>query len=255
MIAKYVDYRTLALIFCGTTIPFVILMFLVPESPVYLVSRRKMKSAQAQLRRLRGTQWDILKETQEISKSVLGKNPEESEKKTSIIHEFFKPDTIKPLIIAILLMFFFQCSGINLIMIFAPQIFADVTNIDKFLASIMFGGALFTSNVLTLIIAGKCPRRIMLIISSLGCAVTLAVMGLSYQITDWEKQCNETTFNNNTLNLTQSEVTALCSYNVTWLPVVTSMIFIFVFNLGYGSLVWITAVEILPANIRTLTNG
>merc|ERR1719228_2973695 len=98
----------------------------------------------------------------------------------------------------------------------------------------------------------------MLLISSLGCSVTLAVMGHSYQLKDWEEQC---------LNLTSSQDTAAkssqietklekdCLYNLNWLPILDSMIFIFVFNLGYGSLVWMTVVEILPAHIRNFTNG
>merc|ERR1719474_1023499 len=36
---------------------------------------------------------------------------------------------------------------------------------------------------------------------------------------------------------------------------VTLTVVLFVFNLGYGSLVWMTVVEILPAHIRNLTNG
>ena len=32
-------------------------------------------------------------------------------------------------------------------------------------------------------------------------------------------------------------------------------VYIFMFNIGYGSLVWMTATEILPAKIRSSTNG
>ena len=56
-------------------------------------------------------------------------------------------------------------------------------------------------------------------------------------------------------DLDTSLTPALCSYNVDWLPVLNSMVFIFVFNIGYGSIIWITVVEILPASIRTFTNG
>ena len=32
------------------------------------------------------------------------------------------------------------------------------------------------------------------------------------------------------------------------------MVYIFVFNLGYGAMVWITVIEILPAHVREFCN-
>ena len=137
---------------------------------------------------------------------------------------------------------------------YAPVVFGQVTDIDQFTANIYLGAALFASNSLTLVVASRCPRRIMLLVSSLGCAVTLAVMGVSYQLKDEEEKCqNSSVLVSPDMNTT--EISRLCSYNLDWLPVLNSMIFIFVFNLGYGSMVWMTVVEILPAQIRNLTNG
>ena len=58
-----------------------------------------------------------------------------------------------------------------------------------------------------------------------------------------------TSITNDTIIATQ------CSYNIDWLPVLDSMIFIFAFNLGFGSMIWTTVVEILPPTIRSWTNG
>jgi hypothetical protein len=41
---------------------------------------------------------------------------------------------------------------------------------------------------------------------------------------------------------------------VGWLPLLDLMVYIFVFSLGYGSMVWITVIEILPAHVRELCN-
>jgi len=56
-------------------------------------------------------------------------------------------------------------------------------------------------------------------------------------------------------NLTSEEVNVSCSYNMDWLPIIDSMLFLFLFNLGYGSMIWITVVEILPPSLKTYTNG
>ena len=123
-----------------------------------------------------------------------------------------------------------------------------------FTANIFLGCALFVSNVLTLVVASRCPRRIMLLVSSLGCALTLAVMGVSFELKEIEEECRNSS-SVKTPHLNTTEIYQDCSYSLDWLPVLNSMIFIFVFNLGYGSMVWMTVVEILPAHIRNLTNG
>jgi len=254
VLAKFLQWQDLAIVFATLNIPFVILIILMPESPVYLVSKDKMEEAHRVLRRLRGEKWNVTQEITEI-KRITEKTGNSSSR--AAITDFFLPHIIKPVVIAFTLMFFFQTSGINLVLTFAPQIFADVTNIDKFLANIFLGCALFASNTLTLLVAGKWPRRMMLLVSSLGCSVTLAVMGLSYQIKDWEAQCSNLTTSQNTpaSDSSQTPIEKDCLYNLNWLPILDSMIFIFVFNLGYGSLVWMTVVEILPAHIRNFTNG
>ena len=257
VLGKYLDYRMMSLVFTCINIPFIIMMLLIPESPTFLVSKNRMEEAEKELRRLRGGGWDVVKESLEIKKQLQGDTDNKSKEKSSLFRtELFQPHVIKPLVVSICLMFFFQMSGINLIMMYAPRIFMEVTNIDAFTANIMMGAALFVSNVVTLIIAGKCPRRIMLLISSLGCALTLAVMGVSYEITDLETECrNKTDILEQIINDADDDLVDLCSFNVDWLPVLNSMFFIFVFSLGYGSMIWMTVVEILPPSIRGWTNG
>merc|ERR1719347_1300488 len=46
-----------------------------------------------------------------------------------------------------------------------------------------------------------------------------------------------------------------CSYGLGYLSIVDSMFYIFLFNLGYGTLVWMTVVEIIPPQIRSISNG
>ncbi len=40
-----------------------------------------------------------------------------------------------------------------------------------------------------------------------------------------------------------------------WLPVALLMNYIFFFNLGYGSMIWITVAEILPIHVRSVANS
>ena len=38
--------------------------------------------------------------------------------------------------------------------------------------------------------------------------------------------------------------------DIGWLPLALLMTYIFFFNLGYGSMIWITVAEILPIHVR-----
>ena len=40
-----------------------------------------------------------------------------------------------------------------------------------------------------------------------------------------------------------------------WLPLLILMVYIFFFNLGYGAMIWITVVEILPLHVRSVATS
>jgi len=262
LLAFCLPWQTLAAIFAGCNVPFLCMCLLMPESPSYLVSKGKVEQAHSVLRRLRGPSWNVTQEVAEITRSLQTScNP--NAKKVSF-RDWLDPTCVRPLLIAFALMFFFQMSGINLMLMFAITIFGQVGQLDAFLSQILVGSALFASNTLTLLIAGKLPRRVMLLTCSLGLSVTLAVMGLCYQIDDWEKSCKneiqdlsdcQRRSDLNVTDCSEENLTESCSYGLGLLPIITAMVYIFMFNIGYGSLVWMTATEILPAKIRSSTNG
>jgi len=253
VLGKFLDWKQLTVMFSVLNIPFVILILLIPESPAYLVSKDKLEEAHKVLRKLRGPSWNVTKEVNDIQKIYIGSGGKSGFPPLNV---WIQPTVIKPLVIAFSLMCFFQMTGINLILQYAIQIFQEVSSIDAFEANIMLGSALFASNTITLFLAGRFPRRIMLLASSLGVSVTLAIMGFCFQVNGWEKDCvNQMKNESQALNMTDIEMTDECSYNLGWLSVVDAMVYMFVFNFGYGSLVWMTVVEILPASIRSFTNG
>jgi len=262
LLAFCLPWQTLAAIFAGCNLPFLFMCLAMPESPSYLVSKGKVEQAHSVLRRLRGPRWNVSQEVEEIKRSLQSTNTPSTKKVT--LRDWLHPTCIRPLIIAFTLMFFFQMSGINLMLMFAITIFGQVGQLDAFLSQILVGSALFASNTLTLIIAGKLPRRVMLLTCSLGLSITLAIMGLCYQIDDWEKSCrlevhSSTDCNGsdglNVTDCSEDDLAESCSYGLGLLPIITAMVYIFMFNIGYGSLVWMTATEILPAKIRSSTNG
>ena len=54
---------------------------------------------------------------------------------------------------------------------------------------------------------------------------------------------------------TVTECTWTHTANIGWLPLALLMTYIFFFNLGYGSMIWITVAEILPIHVRCVTTN
>jgi hypothetical protein len=138
-------------------------------------------------------------------------------------------------------------------------------------ATILVGIALLISNIITLLVANRMPRRLMLILSSLGISLALIGMGAYFYLKSLDRlACGHDRSSLNT-NATASALSTdatedekenhddKCPHyyteNIGWLPLVILMIYIFFFNLGYGAMIWITVVEILPLNVRSVATS
>jgi len=284
ILSYFLPWRPLSVLFSILCIPLLASLLWMPESPVFLLSRERVDEAHRVLRKLRGPNWNVSKEVKDIQKCAEGSG---TEARNFMLGDLLNPTIFKPLIIAFSLMFFFQMSGIGLMITYAINIFKEVTSVDNFLATIFLGTALFISNIVTMAVAGKFPRRFMMLASSFGVALTLAILGFCFQVREWEKHCF--TDINVCVDLTQGEnstvseihasqcelvqgtveysnlifndsnkeliLKSYCSYNLGFLAIIDSMLYIFLFNLGYGTLVWMTVIEIIPPQIRSVSNG
>ena len=96
----------------------------------------------------------------------------------------------------------------------------------------------------------------MLLASSFGVSLTLSVMGVCYYlvppIANTTNTTNETMVNESALE--EGRISEGSVEYPGWLPLLNLMAYIFFFNIGYGSMVWITVAEILPAHTRSITN-
>ncbi len=100
-------------------------MFIMPESPYYLVTKGKEKEARKALQWLRGKQYNIEEEYREIVET----HQRQQDIGTISLKEFCTQGVyIKPGLIMIALMFFQQYSGINAVFFYLTDIFikADV---------------------------------------------------------------------------------------------------------------------------------
>ncbi|TRY78837.1 hypothetical protein TCAL_06755 [Tigriopus californicus] len=285
------NWQLLTLVLTCLNIPFLLMLLFLPETPVYLIATEQIERAHSVLRTLRGRRWDITKELTDIK---IASEAHDQKKDHIGLRDFSAPSVLKPFLMALVLMFFFQFTGINLILQYTVDIFQSAeSSINEFMATIFVGIALLISNIITLLVAGKMPRRLMLLFSSLGISVMLISMGVFFYLKTLEhSSCYDNLKSQySVMNMSADTLTdvipvpekflnsestpastedeslpasvikgnkdcpSIYTAHLGWLPLVILMLYIFFFNLGYGSMIWITVAEILPQHVRSVTNS
>ncbi|XP_076246155.1 trehalose transporter 1 isoform X2 [Calliopsis andreniformis] len=222
----YLDWRNLALLGASLPIPFMILMFTIPETPRWYISKGKTKRARKSLQWLRGKNTDITEELTAVEKLHV-----ESERNVSqgALMELFKRNHLKPLLISLGLMFFQQLSGINAVIFYTVQIFQDAgSSIDKNISTIIVGIVNFISTFVAAAVIDKLGRKMLLYISGVSMCITLFTFGTFFYVKE-----------------TGADVS-----DFGWIPLVSLIVYVIGFSLGFGPIPWLMMGEILPVKIR-----
>jgi len=137
--------------------------------------------------------------------------------------KLFSRKFIKPLMLAFLISFFNQLSGINAFLYYAPRIFeaAGLKSDSAFLSSIGIGLVNLIFTILGMYLIDKTGRKTLLKIGSVGYIISLSMVGLSFLL-NWEG--------------------------------VLIPLFLFVFiashAIGQGTVIWVFIAEIFPNHLR-----
>ncbi|XP_031775327.1 facilitated trehalose transporter Tret1 isoform X2 [Apis florea] len=221
----YLAWRNLALLGACIPILFLILMFLIPETPRWYISKGKIKEARKSLQWLRGKTADISEELDSIQKMHI-----ESERIATegAFIELFRKNHIKPVFISLGLMFFQQFSGINAVIFYTVQIFKDAgSTIDENLSTIIVGLVNFISTFVAAMIIDRLGRKMLLYISSILMCITLFTFGTFFYVKEL------------------MDVTAF-----GWVPLMSLIVYVIGFSFGFGPIPWLMMGEILPVKIR-----
>ena len=184
----------------------------VPKSPRWLVTvKNDIKGAKEVL--IKMGEKDPEKELQKII---------ESEKQNVSKEPFFRKYR-KPLILAFLIAFFNQLSGINFVLYYAPEIFnmAGLGSEESLFNSISIGGINLVFTFVGLYFIDKVGRRQLLLIGSVGYIISLSMIAISFY-----------------------------ADMGTTVLVVSIMAFIASHAVGQGTVVWVFIAEIFPNHVR-----
>jgi sugar porter (SP) family MFS transporter len=167
--------------FAAGAIPALILligMFFLPESHRWLVLSNQADKAKAVLNRINRNS-NINSEVRHIEHTIQEEGP------AAKWRDLFSP-TIRPaLIVAMVLFILQQISGINVVIYYAPSIFASVglgSESTQILATVGVGLVNMLTTVLAMWLVEKIGRRKLLYIGFAGTAITLVVISMSTQL-------------------------------------------------------------------------
>ena len=211
------DWRWMLGIVAIPALVFIILMFLVPESPRWLMVHRK--------------QYDKAREILAVSDpngvdeaiASIQKEVEEEKKKVSLV-TFFSGRFNVQILLAFLIAFFNQMSGINAIIYFAPRVF-EMAGIGKDAAFLQSAGVGLVNLIFTMLglyLIDRLGRKKLMLIGSMGYIISLAVVAAAFYL----------------------KMKGI---------VVPVFVFLFIAShaIGQGAVIWVFISEIFPNQVRS----
>lgn len=190
---------------------YFLLLFIVPESPRFLIKKNQTEKALAVLQKI---------ETGNIANTVEVIRNSMTESRDNL----FSGKYGKPIAIAFLVAMFNQFSGINAILYYAPRIFelTGLSSADSLLQPVVIGitNGIFT--MLGLIIIDKVGRKKLLITGSVGMAICLGLTAKAFYNQDFQ------------------------GYSL--LILLTGYIMFFAFSTG--AVIWVLISEVFPTAVR-----
>lgn len=217
LLSDFVSWWWMVVI-CGASviIPSVILLYILPSDPVWLLRRGKLAEA-----RLSADYFDL-----DMQEDAIHFSPQNSDKSFFVkLKTFTERKNLQPLAIVLMT---FLCSAFcgNTAIINHSLVFFQNTgmNIDASLSAVLFSGFRVLGTILSVLLVDRFGRRALLLASSGGMVILYAVLAAYYQ------------------------VPALQTFPI--LPIVVILASSCTYAIGVGCVPWCLQGEIFPIEIR-----
>ncbi|KAM9116911.1 solute carrier family 2, facilitated glucose transporter member 6 isoform 1-T2 [Pangshura tecta] len=243
------SWRWLAVAGEVPVLTMIILLCFMPNSPRFLISKGKNDEAVGVLRWLRGQNTDFHREFEQIKESV------RKQSRRISCAEIKDPFIYKPILIAVLMRFLQQLSGVTPILVYLQTIFQSTAVVLKpeYDAAIV-GGVRLASVLISAFSMDKAGRKILLFVSAGIMFASNLILGLYIHYTSLPSHNSTTAVVNGTLVIPES-LTAEPSGYITLIPLVATMFFIMGYAMGWGPITWLLMSEILPLKARGVASG
>jgi MFS transporter, SP family, arabinose:H+ symporter len=199
------------------SIVYTLMVFGLPESPRWLITRKNDNVGAMKILDQMGVE-NIVEEVN----LIMAANQESDKNKNT---GFFSGKYRKPIMLAFMIAFFNQLSGINFILYYAPEILerAGLATKESLFNSIAIGGTNLIFTFVGLYLIDRAGRKKLLIIGSLGYILSLAMVAWCFY--------------------TQADPGLLLTF---------LLLFIASHAIGQGAVIWVFLAEIFPNKVRAL---
>ena len=208
------DWRWMIGIVAVPALIYSIIVLQIPDSPRWLILKKRDDAAGLQVLEMIYEKEEALESFNEIKKDVVD---------ASVKETIFSNKYKLPVILAFLLAFFNQLSGINFILYYAPEILemAGLASKESLLNSILIGLTNLIFTIVGMRLIDVLGRKQLMIIGSIGYIVSLGMVALA--------------FHNNLGAI---------------ILMISILVFIASHAIGQGAVIWVFISEIFPNNVR-----
>ncbi|MFV8370983.1 sugar porter family MFS transporter [Flavobacterium sp. LB2P6] len=208
------DWRWMIGIVALPAFIYSLIVLQIPDSPRWLILKKRDDAAGMKVLEMIYSKQEALENFHEIKKDLM---------ETSVKESIFSKKYKLPIILAFLLAFFNQLSGINFILYYAPEILemAGLGSKESLLNSILIGVTNLIFTIAGMRLIDVLGRKQLMIIGSLGYIISLGMVALAF-------------YNNLGPILLMTSI----------------MLFIASHAIGQGAVIWVFISEIFPNNVR-----
>ncbi|XP_065302126.1 facilitated trehalose transporter Tret1-2 homolog [Dermacentor albipictus] len=225
---KWLDWQSLALLCTVCPVVMAVAMAFTVESPRWLVAHGRRDKALGALRFLYGPNFCAEAECLTIEASLLHQ--------PAAFGDLLRRRFWLPFAYTLLLMFFQQFCGINVVTFYAVKIFeSSGSDISAANCTIMLGVVQVIASLGSSVLIDRVGRRILMLVSSLIVTASLTVLGFFYYYKDMDN--------------------GEFRHRYWYVPLALLTMYIAAFCLGIGPVPWVVMVEILSPRARSLSTG
>lgn len=250
LLGTFLNWRTVALINIVFPVTAMICLLFIPESPHWLISKRRFDEAKKSLQWLRGwcEEADIMREYNQIYSSIHKQHPDVAlegkvvlEKQKFNIKDYAKRTFIEPYLLIILCFFMGHFSGMTTLQTYAVEIFGKLkAPIDKYYATLILGIVELLGTLVCVFLVHKTGKRLLTFISTLGCSACFLIVGVYAYIIGVEDH---------------THITRISEEGYSWIPTTFLISSAFLSHTCIRLLPWILIGEVFPNEVRANASG
>ena len=231
----FLTWRQLALLFLSPAVLMTLIMFFMPESPAWLLNKSRRSQAKAALQRLRSGPIEAEFERMSANSTATSKSPSPGPENLPLEYNcdtFTSREFCRPLLLTLGLMLFQQFSGINAVLMYQGDIFKKAApDSDALLSTVWVCLAQVIATLVCSSLIDKLGRKILLFASAIGLMGSLFVFGLYSHF---------------------SESNRAIQQDYALVPLISLILFMTFFSLGFGPIPWLMAPELASPRMRSL---